>query len=84
MKTFLDEFSSSLVGYDECARKGRQVMDVAWVQSQCLEKGLDLQSQVAVAQSDIKQFYCHLVAVKVDKWMQEHGAEQATCDAFLR
>ena len=56
MKAFLDKVSVKVQGYEECARKGRQVMDIAWCQSMALEKGMDQKSEGAVAQCDVKAF----------------------------
>ena len=54
LKSFLDEFSRESLEYEECAKKGRQVMDIAFVQAIVIETALDDHSKGAVAQADNK------------------------------
>lgn len=84
LKGFLDSVSVKVIGYEECAKKGRQVMDIAWCQSMAIEKGLDFKSEVAVAQCDIKAFYCNLVAVLVHDWLIRSGSCVLVAATFIR
>ena len=49
IEEFLHGKCDSTEGYEECAKKGRQTMYIAWVQSQAIEKSLDVKSAGAVA-----------------------------------
>ena len=60
LRSFLDGRTDGVGGYEECAKKGRQCMDIAWVQTHIVEKSMDRRSEGAIAQADIKQFYCHV------------------------
>ena len=59
-------------------------MDIAWVQSMTIEAGLDQQSRGAVAQGDIKTFYCNLQPLLVYEWLIDHGCSEALSATFIR
>ena len=84
LKTFLDKFSEDLEGYEECAKKGRQCMDIAWTCSQVVEKAMDCSSTAAIAQADIKQHYDHVVPFLVWAWLVFHQCCARVSATFLR
>ena len=59
-------------------------MDVAWVQAMAIEAGLDQQSRGAVAQGDIKTFYCNLRPLFVYEWLRRQGCSEAISATFIR
>ena len=63
-KRIVDIASSRVVGYEECAKPGKQCMDIAFQQSMVVEKSGDQAAEAACVQADIKRFYCHIVSVK--------------------
>ncbi len=70
--TLVDGFAAALPsGFLECARKHRQVLDAVFPLSLIIEKGLDCMSQACIAQQDIKQYYEHLSALKIARWLHE-------------
>ena len=58
-------------GFLECARCGRQVLDITFPLSQVIEKGADDHCRAAIAQSDIKQFYEFLRPLLIFRWLSE-------------
>ena len=67
----------------ECARKGRQVLDIVFPASLVVEKGLDMQSRACVAQADIRRYYDSLQPLMLSRWMIAEGFEIALAIAFL-
>ena len=70
--------------YFECARKGRQIMDLIIPLAQILEKGADTQGKAAIGQSDMKKCYDHIRPIRVFRWCQRQGIDSALSSAFLR
>ena len=68
----------------ECARTKRQVMDIAFPASLLIEKGLDIKSNLCLAQADVKQYYDHLRPLVLARWMQTNGFDPALSSTFLR
>ena len=67
MKTAADERGTCFL---ECARRGRQVLDITFPLSQIIEKGADDHGRAAVAQSGIKQFCDFLRPFLVIPWLK--------------
>ena len=68
----------------ECAKRGRQILDLTFALSQVIEKGCDDGGCAAVAQSDIKQFYDYIRPVMIVAWLRQNGLLEADCVRFRR
>lgn len=68
----------------ECARKHRQVLDAVFPLSLVIEKGLDEMSGACIAQSDIKQYYGHLSALKIGRWLARRPGCSGLASTFVR
>ena len=65
--------------YFECARTGRQILDLTFPLSLVIEKAGDLAGLGAIAQGDIVQFYDHIRPLHFFEWLQLHA-----CLSWLR
>ena len=78
----------AFVGIDncflECARRGRKVLDIAFPSSRVIEKGLDMHSDVCIAQAYIKQYYDNLRPLLLTQWMVTNGFDRELSSSFLR
>ena len=70
--------------YLECAKKGRQILDITFPLSQIIEKGLDDNSMAAIAQSDVKQFYDFIRPLDIFRWFVQKGGFIGAAYTFLR
>ena len=70
--------------FPECARRGRQVLDIAFPASLVIEKGLDMHSDACIAQADIKQYYDNLRPLLLTQWMVTNGFDRELSSSFLR
>ena len=84
LNRIIELYMPEVEGYEECARKGRQCMDISFLQSQCVEKTLESHSEGACAQAGIKQFDCHIRPILVHTWLQNHGCSRQVSASFLR
>ena len=85
LNTLVDQFAARVPpSFLECARKGRQVMDITFPMSLVIEKGLDCRSQACVAQQDVKQYYDHLQAMKIADWILRHFSCSGLAATFVR
>ena len=79
LKSSIDERSVGTVGFEECARKGMQVMDISFTHAMVVIKSGDQMSQGAVAQADVKQYYCHVAPLLLLQWLRAKGVPHVTC-----
>ena len=81
----IDE-SASKVGYGflECAKSKRQVMDIAFPASLLIEKGLDIGSELCLAQADVKQYYDHLRPLQILRWMLQRNMPRELAFSLFR
>ena len=70
LHTGIDEVVSGVgFGFLECARSKRQVSGIAFPASLLIEKGLDIGSQMCLAQADVEKYYNHLRPLNILSWM---------------
>ena len=70
MSGLLELYHTSLdSSFFEGARKGRQVMDVAFPASMAMEKGQDMHGKMAVAQGDVLKFYDFVSPLRIANWL---------------
>ena len=70
--------------YLECARKKRQVNDIAFAAQMFVEKGLDSHSVGGLAAADIARFYDGASALKVVEWLIGRGFHPRLAILYVR
>ena len=66
------------------ARPRTQPLDITHTLQSVVEKGLDMESQAALGQQDILQFYDNLPMMKLFQWLLAEGAEPGFVCAIFR
>ena len=65
-------------------RRFTQTLDIGHAVALIVEKGLDNQSNAAVAQADIRSYFDDLLVWRIIRWLQSHGCPLPLLAAILR
>ena len=85
LNSHIDKFAACTSNsFFECARRGRQILDLTFALSQVIEKAGDLHGYGAIAQADIRQYYDNIRPLRAHRWMLRNGATLGLSLTFLR
>ena len=84
LNNFIDRMFEPIFGVYVGATRGTQCAEITTSLQLAVEKGLDQRSQVAIADSDIAQFYDNLCPILLTRWLGKNGYEPEYIGAIIR